>query len=529
MDNSNKEACQGTDIKSEIPAGESNNTSNNEEELESASGEVSEASDEKESHFWNVVIAAIVIAIVYYGKTQTAVTVLAMIAIIATVHEFGHYLLAKIVGVRVDEFAIGMGSKKLWKKQIGETEYSIRPIPLGAFVKPAGMDPDEEFDPDDDPGERSFNNKSLPAKLAILFGGPVANVILTIILSTAIFFFVGDRTSTIKVDKIIKDKPAAVAGIRSGDIILTINGKEIKNYMDGITLIGEFPNRSILLEISRPYEVDGSDEPVYKTITIPVTPEPNDDGVGKIGIMAQMHYSQDEYIPVPFVKALMMGVNQTVVYGYKTYEAALGMFKRIFTKFDMPAQIGGPVKIASTIGDAMEGGFDIVTFVSFVSWLSLSIGVFNLIPIPALDGGRILLLLISYALSLIYRVIGREVPEEGIISSNIEELIHVAGFIFLILLFIAITGKDIKEWWSPPTQLERLNLKEEDLIDNKPSANEVKDSVSSNDPASMEDHLDDPGKDLSDAPADVDAYYGLVTAPVEKTTPGDVTRTEKDK
>jgi regulator of sigma E protease len=558
MDNSNKDACEVTDNNEKIDSSSAgsedvsihNKTERNSKDLRASvnlepdqgcgcknladSGHHADCehhkshgdSEEKDSNFWNIFFVILALVLIFTGKIGIAMMVVVMIGIIATVHEFGHYLMAKLVGVRVDEFAVGMGSTKLWAKTIGETEYSIRPIPLGAFVKPAGMDPEEEFEPGNDPGERSFNRKSLPAKLLILFGGPVSNMILTIVLMTGIFFFVGDRTSTIMVDKVIKDKPAAVAGIRSGDIILSINGGEIKSYMDGISTIGEYPNKSIELEISRLYDIDGSEETVYKTITVSVIPEANDDGIGKIGIMAKIHYSQDKYIPLPFGTALQMGLRQTAVYGYKTYEAALNMFKKAFTQFDMPEQIGGPVKIATTISDAMQGGFDLVTFISFVSWLSLSIGVFNLIPIPALDGGRILLLLAGFFMNSLYKVLGKEIPEDGVISPKIEEFIHIAGFVFLMILFVAITYKDIKDVVRPPTQLERLHLKAADLITNKPAPDSVDDKTSlpdssggtvidpASNPNSIEDHLTDPGRALSDAPDPNDPRWGEKAATI---------------
>ena len=410
--------------------------------------------------FW---LAFILVAVIM-GWVKAIIAAVIIVGIIATVHEFGHYIASKAVGVRVDEFSIGLGSTKLWAKQIGETEYSIRPIPLGAFVKPAGMDPEEEYEKGNDPGERSFNKKNLLAKLAILFAGPIANIILTIVIMSGLYWVVGDRPTTIEVDKVLRGKPAAVAGIRSGDVFLEINGEKITDYIEGIDIIGRNAGKEIQVKINRPYDA-GNEEPVYKPLMLTVVPELTEDGVGKIGMLVRPHIIDETFIPLSFSAACTKGLQKTLGYVLKMYQLTLRMFKKAASKMEVPEQIGGPLKIADTIKQAVADRFDIREILSLTAWLSMSIGVFNLLPIPALDGGRILVLLLAWIIKIGYIILRKPIPEEGVIPPRFEEVVHFCGFAFLLLLLIIVSWKDVKDMVTPKTTWERLKVKEEDCID----------------------------------------------------------------
>ena len=422
-----------------------------------------------ESKIRSIIFKLSLVAVaVVMGWVKAAIAVFIIVGIIATIHEFGHYIASKAVGVRVDEFSVGLGSTKLWAKQIGETEYSIRPIPLGAFVKPAGMDPEEEYEPGKEPGDRSFNKKNLLAKLAILFAGPIANIVLTFIIVSGLYFFVGDRATTIVVDKVLRGKPAALAGIRSGDIFLAINGIQITDYIQGIEIIGRNAGKKIKVKIDRPFDGDDG-ETVYKSIIIDVVPEATDDGVGKIGMLVGAHAIDEDFTPLPLGEAIKKGTAQTIGYVAKLYQLTLKMFKRAFFKMEVPEQIGGPLKIADTINKAVKDKFDIVQVLSLTAMLSMSIGVFNLLPIPALDGGRILVLVLAWIVKIGYMVLRKPIPEDGVIPTRFEEIVHLCGFAFLILLFLIVSWKDIKDMAAPKTLHERLKVKKEDCIDGMPS------------------------------------------------------------
>ena len=426
--------------------------------------------EEKYSLLRKVLIYLPLLAVVVImGWVKAIIAALIIIGIIATIHEFGHYLASKAVGVRVDEFSVGLGSTKLWVRKIGETEYSIRPIPLGAFVKPAGMDPEEEYEDGDDPGERSFNKKNLLAKLAILLAGPLSNIFLTVVIMSGLYFVVGDRPTTIEVDKVLRGKPAALAGIRSGDRFLEIDGKKIRDYIEGIDIIGRNAGKKIKVKIDRPYKTEDG-ETIYKEIELFVEPELTEDGVGKIGMLVGPYVIDKTYVPLPFTQACFKGLQKTLGYVYKMYHLTLRMFKRAFSKMEVPAQIGGPLKIVDTIKDSVAERFDIKEILSLTAWLSMSIGVFNLLPIPALDGGRILVLLVAWVLKLVYIVLRRPIPKEGVISPQLEEIVHFLGFAFLILLLIIVSWKDIRDLIAPPSKWDILKVKKEECIDGLPSS-----------------------------------------------------------
>jgi len=418
---------------------------------------------EESSNFWNYVFVAFLCVLVYYMGVRAAIALLAIIFIIATVHEFDNYLASRLVGVRVDEFSVGFGSPKLWGRRIGETDYSLRPIPLGAYVKPAGMDSEEVYEPGNDPGERSFSRKGLLAKLLILFAGPVANILLTMVIMSGLFWVVGDRPTTIEVDKILRDEPAALAGIRPGDVLLAVNGLVIKDYIEGIDIIGRNPGRPIAIKIRRAYDGGGPD-PVYREFDITATPKANEDGVGKLGMTVKPFVIEKSFTPLPFDRACRKGFEQTLGYVAKMYEMTLLMFHRAFRKMEVPEQIGGPFKIAQTIKEAVGEELALADLLSLIAWLSMSIGVFNLLPIPALDGGRILVLLVGWVLWLGHVVLRRPVPREGVISPRFEEAIHVFGFIALILLLVVVSWKDLKDIFAPQTFYERNNIREDQLI-----------------------------------------------------------------
>jgi len=404
-----------------------------------------------------VITACIGAFLIYKGWLVTALALLVIIGIIATSHEFGHYIVSKAVGVRVDEFALGLGSTKLWKRKIGETEYSVRTIPLGAFVKPAGMDPEEEYEID--PGERSFARKGLLAKLAILVAGSVANVILTIVIVSSLYWLVGDRSSTIRVEKVMLGRPAAEAGIRRGDIFLSINGEKIADYIKGIDVIGRNAGKEIIISVKRPRDVDSADTE-YDIIDVAVVPALCDDEVGRIGIRAAGHYIEEDFRPMTFVAAVSKGVTTSIEYVFKMYKLTLTMFQKAFLSLEVPEQIGGPARIASTIHDAVKDAVRPRDLLWLTAWLSMSIGVFNLLPIPALDGGRIFILLLDGFLRLLCLIIGKPVPKGQVISTRVEEYIHLLGFVFLIFMLVAVTWKDIKEIAYPQTVEEKLRQEE---------------------------------------------------------------------
>lgn len=314
-------------------------------------------------------------------------------------HELGHFTVAKAVGVKVNEFSFGMGPA-LFKKQKGETLYSIRLIPVGGYCAMEG----EDGGSDD---ERSFANKPAWAKLAVLFAGAAMNLLIAVLVITIINLAVG--TISTSVAEVNKQGPAYEAGIREGDKILAVNGNEIKEWRD----IGERISDSDKVEIT--YERDGE---CYTETMIPAEAE---DGRKIVGITAGREHS--------FI--------QSVKYGFL---GTGNMIKAIFESIRMlltgeapVSDLAGPVGIFSMVGQTREYG--IMFFGFLVAFISVNLAVLNLLPLPALDGGRILFVLVR-------KISG------GRITDEMEGSVHMVGMALLLLLFVFATWNDIGRLFS---------------------------------------------------------------------------------
>lgn len=322
-------------------------------------------------------------------------------------HELGHFIVAKIVGIKVTEFSLGFGPKLLTVPR-GETTYNLRLVPLGGFVNMAGMDPNEETDEND--LDRGFNKKSVWQRVAVIFAGPLMNFFLAVLLFAVIFMFQGQPVPSggTGIGDVMPDYPAAIAGLAAGDKILSIDGITVDNWNDMAAIINERPEEDIAVVVLR----DGSELPVeMKTIR-------GEDGLGKMGI-----YPAEEYVRIGFLQSISLGLQWTV-----TFTAVIMEFisKMIFGQ--VPAELGGPVRIVNEIGVAAQLGF--LMLLKLAAILSLNLGLFNLFPIPALDGSRILFLL--------WEKIRRR-PFDPVK----ENFIHLVGFGLLLMLMLIITYNDI--------------------------------------------------------------------------------------
>lgn len=299
-------------------------------------------------------------------------TILAAIfvfGVLVTVHEFGHFITAKLTGMRVDEFAIGFGPK-IYQQKDGETLYSLRAIPLGGYNKIAGMDPD---DPEE---ENSFKSKSIPARMLVILAGSLMNFLLPVILFSGIFMINGIEKPVDEpvLGTVITDKAADRAGLKVGDKILTINGKQINAWNDIIVSLQENGTKEVSLTAERNGAVQ----------TFTMTPE-FDEQLGRplIGIS-------------PAVVSEKPGVADSIKmgFGYTKYIifAMVDGLQKIVTG-KAPAEVAGPIGVAQMAGEVAEKG--VLPLISFVAFLSINLGVINLLPLPALDGGHFVLLLLE--------------------------------------------------------------------------------------------------------------------------------------
>lgn len=387
---------------------------------------------------------------------------------IAMIHEFGHYITAKMCGIWVLEFAIGFGNR-IWKKRIGETLYSLRPLPLGGFVRLAGMDNIEEEKEEGKEGEEgkkeeeedddldlpkvpidhpnSYASRPWWAKVIVLAAGATMNLVWAMILMALIYIIAGGPISNIAVLEAPVDKIAYKAGIRNGDIITAIDGVKLTEWSQGMKMINNNPGKELTLEIIRNHPInkdasaggilrddiavsDGS----YQTheeekLTIKVIPE-GEVGSAKIGIgLAPNNY---DYTKLPIGVAINRGCGDAVDIIMQTID---GLYRMVAGQ--TKADVAGPVKIMKMIKDQSSKGWQDLFYLTAL--LSVNIGLLNLLPFPVLDGGRIFFVL----LGVIFDCINKVFKTKLVVNTKVEESIHFIGMIILILLMVYVTFKDV--------------------------------------------------------------------------------------
>ncbi len=299
-------------------------------------------------------------------------TVLAAIfvfGVLVTVHECGHFLTAKFTGMRVDEFAIGFGPK-IYQQKEGETTYSLRLIPLGGYNKIAGMDPSEPEVPN------SFNSKSIPARMLVILAGSLMNFILPVLLFSGIFMLEGMERPVDEpvLGSVVEHKAAAEAGLKVGDRILAINGTAVATWTDVVQRLRENGARQveILAESGgavRTYAMLPEYNKELKRPLIGISPQFVKEQPGVIGAI-KLGFSYTGYI----IAAMVDGLRKII-----TGQA--------------PAEFAGPLGVAQMAGAVAQKG--VLPLMNFVAFLSINLGVINLLPLPALDGGQFMLLVLE--------------------------------------------------------------------------------------------------------------------------------------
>ena len=330
--------------------------------------------------------------------------------VIVVFHEFGHFLLAKLNGVCVEEFAIGIGPT-LVGKRIGETVYGIKAFPLGGCCVMKGEDGDDD-------SEGSLNSKGPWARFSIIFAGPFFNFILAFLFGIILVGMDGAQLPVIS--NVIEDSGAYEAGLRAGDEIVRINNTNIHTFGE-ITMYNYFHADQARVDVT--YRRDGN------LHTARVTRRKDaQTGMYLLGIQGG--------------KAVKQGFLGTFKYGWyeMTYQIKLVMnsLRFLFTGRASLNDLSGPVGIVEVIGESYEQSIiygirtAFLTMLSFATMLSANLGVMNLLPIPALDGGRIFFIL----LEIIRR---KKIPPER------EGMVHLIGLVLLLALMMIVMGNDIRK------------------------------------------------------------------------------------
>ena len=380
---------------------------------------------------------------------STIIIFLLVLSVLVFVHELGHFYTARKLGVRADEFGLGFPPRALgfyknkagkWRKVSsktsyeeleksededkipakGSTIYSLNWLPLGGFVKIKGENGEGENDED------SFAAKKVWKRAVILSAGVIMNVVLAWFLFS-VGYMIGLPQSTtelgrnatisearVAIVEVMPDSPAATAGLEAGDFIVRVDGQEVALESDVQRLIKESQGEEVELLLS-----NGQDE---RTLTVdPGESEEGDITIG-VGIIAAGTVSY------PFFSSFVEGLKLTGWMLKEIFVAFGGLISNLFSGVSVGAEFAGPIGIANITGQAARMGF--VYLLQFTALLSLNLAVINILPLPALDGGRILFLLIE-------KLKGKPVRR------NIEAMAHNIGFMLLIALIIFITYKDV--------------------------------------------------------------------------------------
>ena len=323
-------------------------------------------------------------------------------SLLIIVHELGHFIMAKVNGIKVEEFSIGMGPE-VFSKKGKETQYSLRLFPIGGYVKMLG----EEEEVED---ERSFSSKSPLRRITVILAGVTMNIIFAIIAFSIIISNRGYTETTIS--KLEPDTPAIESGLQVGDKILTIDGARVFTTTDVSMGIQLSKGDSVDLVVDRNGEKEN----------ITVTPRLiEQDGT-------QMYQIGFYYTPVEnptILESIRESFNETISLVTQTFKSLKMM---VTGNINFKTDVGGPVTIIKMSGQAAKNGLMTLTY--FLGFISINLAVFNLLPFPALDGGWTVILLIE----LITR---RKVPDKVVGAAN------YVGFMILIGFMIVVTLKDI--------------------------------------------------------------------------------------
>lgn len=329
------------------------------------------------------------------------IVALLVFMVVVVVHEFGHFIFAKRAKIKVNEFAVGMGPK-IFGKQKGDTLYSLRALPLGGFCAMEGEDEGEE-DAELDFSERGhFNGATLGGRILTIFAGPLFNFILAFVILFTLFAIRGHQTTTI--ESIMNNSVAQKYGIQAGDKILSIGENKINSWKDIQTSLSKLDKEETTVKVLRNNE--------EKEISLKF--ENKNEKV--LGVSSKLE------------RNLLVSVKESFNTFFYFINSMFDILRQLFTGKVGVGQLSGPIGVVGAISSAASNGLYSLLYIT--AFLSVNLGFINLLPIPALDGGRLVFLFIEL-------ILGRP------ISRSKEGLVHTIGFIFLMGLILFVSFKDV--------------------------------------------------------------------------------------
>lgn len=370
----------------------------------------------------------------------TILVFLLILTVLVLIHEAGHFFVAKKLGIKVEEFGVGLPPRAFGIKR-GETVYSVNWLPIGGFVKLYGED-------DAGGGSVRITKNALPAgrqesritdtgrafyarpiwqRAIVVVAGVVMNFILSVVIITYFFGIAGVQTPGNKViiTDIVKNSPAEMAGLKVQDVVESINGTKITDPSQIISITRKHLGEKVTLKVIRESESQRVEE------NIEITPRkiyPSDEG--PMGVAISPNVVITKY---PLWKAPFVGLMEAFKYSWLIVAGLFGIVIQLFTHAQIPKGVAGPIGIAQLTGQFIAVGP--MAVLSFVSLLSLNLAILNVLPIPALDGGRLFFILIE-------GVVGKKV------SHSFESKAHAIGMAVLLALIVLITLSDLIRWIS---------------------------------------------------------------------------------
>jgi regulator of sigma E protease len=352
----------------------------------------------------------------------TIIVFILILSVLVFVHELGHFFTARKSGIAVEEFGLGF-PPRIWGKKKGGTLYSVNWIPLGGFVKIKGEDGENRQDAD------SFGHKGFWTKSLVLSAGVLMNVVLAFVLLSFGFMFglpqALDNSELnapyvkgvkVQITAVIKDSPAAAAGIKANDQIIRLNGQEVQNEDQVLNYIKEHQEEEIVLSLASAGQI--------KDVSVKPGQVAGYEGGKALGI----NIVQVGLVKYGFWASWYHGLTATGILLFRIVLAFYGLLKNLIMGAGVAADLSGPVGVAVLTGQVVDLGLAYV--IQFAAMLSLNLAVINFFPFPALDGGRFLFLVIEKI---------RRKPN----NQKVENLIHNLGFSLLMLLIVFITYRDL--------------------------------------------------------------------------------------